>query len=100
MSKTLLPATFHRPGGDHVHTNQGQKNIVGAMRSHVRWFTPTYYTDGSQRAQLYGDLRFHRTSNNVLLGGGRGRFGIRRRRRSRTLVIAFFVRARDYGTCF
>jgi len=21
----------------------------------VRWFTPTYYTDGRQRAQLYGD---------------------------------------------
>ena len=25
------------------------------MPAQVRWFTPTYYTDGRQRAQLYGD---------------------------------------------
>jgi quercetin dioxygenase-like cupin family protein len=25
------------------------------MPAQVRWFTPPYYTDGRQRAQLYGD---------------------------------------------
>jgi quercetin dioxygenase-like cupin family protein len=29
--------------------------IVGVTPEHVRWFTPPYYTDGRQRAQLFGD---------------------------------------------
>jgi quercetin dioxygenase-like cupin family protein len=29
--------------------------IVGVTSEQVRWFTPPYYTDGRQRAQLFGD---------------------------------------------
>ena len=32
-----------------------QKVIVGLTPAQVRWFTPTYYKDGRQRAQLFGD---------------------------------------------
>ena len=38
-----------------VRGQKGQKDIVGVMPAQVRWFTPNYYTDGRQRAQLYGD---------------------------------------------
>jgi len=31
------------------------KGIVGLTADEVRWFTPPYYTDGRQRAQLFGD---------------------------------------------
>ncbi len=31
------------------------KDIVGITAAQVQWFTPSYYTDGRQRAQLYGD---------------------------------------------
>jgi uncharacterized RmlC-like cupin family protein len=31
------------------------KEIVAVAPAQVQWFTPTYYTDGRQRAQLYGD---------------------------------------------
>ena len=31
------------------------KQIVAVEPAQVQWFTPTYYTDGRQRAQLYGD---------------------------------------------
>ena len=32
-----------------------QKEVVGLTPEQVRWFTPPYYTDGRQRAQLLGD---------------------------------------------
>src|ERR1043165_9030465 len=31
------------------------KDIVGIAPTQVRWFTPSYYTDGRRRAQLFGD---------------------------------------------
>ena len=31
------------------------KEIVGVTPEEVRWFTPPYYTDGRQRAQMLGD---------------------------------------------
>lgn len=34
---------------------QNKKEIVGLTREQVRWFTPPYYKDGRQRAQIYGD---------------------------------------------
>jgi anti-sigma factor ChrR (cupin superfamily) len=34
---------------------QGKKEIVGVTPKQVRWFTPPYYNDGRQRAQLSGD---------------------------------------------
>ena len=32
-----------------------QKEVVGLTPEQVRWFTPPYYKDGRQRAQLFGD---------------------------------------------
>ncbi|HXU40049.1 MAG TPA: cupin domain-containing protein [Blastocatellia bacterium] len=32
-----------------------QKEVVGLTSEQVRWFTPPYYNDGRQRAQLFGD---------------------------------------------
>ncbi len=32
-----------------------KKNIVAFTPRQVRWFTPSYYTDGRERAQLLGD---------------------------------------------
>jgi quercetin dioxygenase-like cupin family protein len=32
-----------------------QKEVVGLTPQQVRWFTPPYYNDGRQRAQLFGD---------------------------------------------
>jgi quercetin dioxygenase-like cupin family protein len=34
---------------------QSKNQIVGLTADEVRWFTPPYYTDGRQRAQLFGD---------------------------------------------
>lgn len=34
---------------------QNKKEIVALMPSQVNWFTPSYYKDGRQRAQLFGD---------------------------------------------
>jgi quercetin dioxygenase-like cupin family protein len=34
---------------------QSKKEIVGLTPDKVRWFTPSYYTDGRQRAKLLGD---------------------------------------------
>ena len=35
--------------------NRTNKEIVGLTPEQVRWFTPSYYKDGRQRAQLFGD---------------------------------------------
>ena len=34
---------------------QNEKQIIGLTPQKVKWFTPSYYTDGRQRAQLFGD---------------------------------------------
>ena len=34
---------------------QNKSLIVGITPEQVRWFTPAYYKDGRQRAQMYGD---------------------------------------------
>jgi uncharacterized RmlC-like cupin family protein len=34
---------------------QNKKEVVGLTPEQVRWFTPPYYKDGRQRAQMYGD---------------------------------------------
>jgi anti-sigma factor ChrR (cupin superfamily) len=34
---------------------QNKKEIVALTPDKIRWFTPTYYTDGRQRAQLFGN---------------------------------------------
>ena len=38
-----------------IGVDQVQKEIVGTIPQDVRWFTPSYYTDGRQRAQMLGD---------------------------------------------
>jgi uncharacterized RmlC-like cupin family protein len=58
MRMTFLPATFMvlvviAPAL--IRDQKGQKDIVGVMPVQVQWFTPSYYTDGRQRAQLYGN---------------------------------------------
>src|SRR2546423_13672250 len=35
--------------------SESKKEIVGITAEQVRWFTPPYYKDGRQRAQLFGD---------------------------------------------
>ena len=36
-------------------TESNKKEIVGLTPSEVQWFAPPYYTDGRQRARLFGD---------------------------------------------
>jgi len=36
-------------------TFQTDKKILGISPEQVKWFTPAYYKDGRQRAQLFGD---------------------------------------------
>jgi quercetin dioxygenase-like cupin family protein len=38
-----------------AQAEQTRRTIVGVTPEQVRWFTPPYYTDGRQRAQLFGD---------------------------------------------
>ena len=35
--------------------SQRKKEVVGITAEQVRWTTPPYYSDGRQRAQLFGD---------------------------------------------
>lgn len=48
----LLVAPVARAAAQGVQHGQ---TIVGVTPDQVRWFTPSYYTDGRQRAQLLGD---------------------------------------------
>ena len=36
-------------------TGKAQRKVVGLTPERVRWFTPPYYNEGRQRAQLFGD---------------------------------------------
>jgi quercetin dioxygenase-like cupin family protein len=38
-----------------AQAEQNRQTIVGVTPEQVRWFTPAYYTDGRQRAKLFGD---------------------------------------------
>lgn len=38
-----------------AQTEQHGQTILAVTPEQVRWFTPSYYTDGRQRAQLFGD---------------------------------------------
>lgn len=38
-----------------TRAGENKKEVVGITPERVRWFTPPYYTDGRQRAQLLGD---------------------------------------------
>jgi uncharacterized RmlC-like cupin family protein len=57
MRRTFLPATLMVVVGitPALVTGQKDKSVAGVTPAQVQWFTPSYYTDGRQRAQLYGD---------------------------------------------
>ena len=60
MRRIFLPATLIVLVAIAPALLRGQKGemdrgIAGVTPTQVRWFTPPYYTDGRQRAQLYGD---------------------------------------------
>jgi anti-sigma factor ChrR (cupin superfamily) len=60
MKRTFLPATLIvllviAPALIRGQKGQKENAIVGVTPTEVSWFTPSYYTDGRQRAQLYGD---------------------------------------------
>lgn len=58
MKKVLLAATMLVLAGvtsAMPSAGQGKKEVVGLTPEQVRWFTPSYYKDGRQRAQLYGN---------------------------------------------
>jgi uncharacterized RmlC-like cupin family protein len=60
MRRTFLPATLVvlaviTPAAIRGQKDQNESGIVGITPAQVRWFTPSYYADGRQRAQLYGD---------------------------------------------
>jgi quercetin dioxygenase-like cupin family protein len=38
-----------------TRAEQNRKEIAGMTPEQVRWFTPPYYKDGRQRAQMFGD---------------------------------------------
>jgi quercetin dioxygenase-like cupin family protein len=38
-----------------AQAEQHAQTIAGVTPADVRWYTPAYYTDGRQRAQLFGD---------------------------------------------
>ena len=57
MKKVLLAAVTVLAAVSSAVTGAGQspKAVVGLIPEQVRWFTPPYYKDGRQRAQMYGD---------------------------------------------
>jgi len=58
MKRALLAATMTVLAAlTSTATGAGQtaKEVVGLTPDQVRWFTPPYYKDGRQRAQMYGD---------------------------------------------
>ena len=48
----MIVAPVTRAG---AQAQQHGQTIVGVTPEQVRWFTPPYYTDGRQRARLFGD---------------------------------------------
>jgi quercetin dioxygenase-like cupin family protein len=50
IAMVLAAITFAMTWAD-----KAKKEVVGLTPDQVRWFTPSYYKDGRQRAQLFGD---------------------------------------------
>lgn len=57
-----------------ILAKRSNKEIVGITPNEVRWFTPPYYTDGRQRAQLVGDSGKDGTWIDRVKVGSRGYF--------------------------
>lgn len=52
VAVVMMLAPVTRAG---AQAEQHGQAIVGVTPEQVRWFTPSYYTDGRQRARLFGD---------------------------------------------
>ena len=55
MKKTILMAAAAAMTLAMTQDDKTKKEIVGLTPKQVEWFTPSYYQDGRQRAQLLGD---------------------------------------------
>src|SRR5215831_1809642 len=55
VKKTLLMAAAAAMTLAMTQDDKTKKEIVGLTPKQVEWFTPSYYQDGRQRAQLLGD---------------------------------------------
>src|SRR5678815_134960 len=56
LSAAVASATFVAAvAGATILAAQNKKQVVALTPDDVRWFTPPSYTDGRQRAQLFGD---------------------------------------------
>ena len=55
MKKTIVIATAAMMTLAMTRDDKGKKEVVGLMPEQLQWFTPSYYKDGRQRAQLLGD---------------------------------------------
>jgi uncharacterized RmlC-like cupin family protein len=53
--KTLISAVLVFAAITWTLADTNKKEIVAFTPAQVRWFTPSYYTDGRERAQLFGD---------------------------------------------
>ena len=53
--KRLIPAVLVFAAITLMLADTNMKGIIALTPQQVRWFTPPYYTDGRERAQLLGD---------------------------------------------
>ena len=53
--KRLMFAVFVFAAITLTSADTNKKEIIAFTPLQVRWFTPSYYTDGRERAQLFGD---------------------------------------------
>ena len=53
--KRLMSAVFIFAAITLTLADTDKKGIIAFTPLQVRWFTPSYYTDGRERAQLLGD---------------------------------------------
>ena len=53
--KTLISAGLVFAAITWTLADTNKKAIIAFTPAQVRWFTPSYYTDGRERAQLFGD---------------------------------------------
>ena len=53
--KRLIPAVLVFAAITFMLADTNKKGIIGLTPQQVRWYTPSYYSDGRERAQLLGD---------------------------------------------
>jgi quercetin dioxygenase-like cupin family protein len=55
LSVAVVTSIFAPVSRTRAQADQRKATITAVTPEQVRWFTPPYYTDGRQRAQLFGD---------------------------------------------